>query len=165
MNDSKYFSTEWVSRELNLELSRLKKIAYLIEKVLELKNYYHRNSKNQRMYTSEQIMEIEDIIVTKKKNKVSYSVAVYMEFNSLGNDISKKITNEKDMYQWFENMERCMFEQKKSIEKIAISIENLLDLENQNHKRMKQMDKEIAEILKCVQLSRVDKKNRLKKWN
>lgn len=164
MNDTKYFSTDQVSRELKIELSRLKKIAYLVEKLLKKKEYYHRNDKNQRLYTPDQINEIERIIEIKRKNKVSYSVAIFMECNRNGNEIKEKISVENDKYKWFENMEQCMLNQEKTLKKLAISVESLVILESQNHKRMEQMNEEITEILQSVQLYRMrNKKNRFKK--
>lgn len=153
-NTSEYFSTMQVSRELRIDLAVLKKISYSIEKIVEDKGYYYRNSKNQRLYRSDQIDEIENILNIKKKKKVSYSVAIYLAFSNQNSKMSNLKRENNRGYQWFENMESFMYNQEIKIEKLTISLEALANLEQNNFRTMQQIDERIDGILNYVKMSR-----------
>ena len=160
-NTGEYFSAAQVSRELNVELSVLKKISYFVEKALKNKNYYYRNNKNQFLYNLTQMEEIERVIRIKRENKISYSAVIYMEFSNENSGIVSWKSNEKD--DWFANMEMIISSQEQSIKKLTISMKFLENMENQNFESIRQIDNKIDRILNHVQISRVQNKKKVKK--
>ena len=155
----KYFSTVQVGRELIMDLSLLKKISSSIEKTLGNKGYYHRNNKSQRMYNTEQIDEIEKIMGLKKKEKVTYSIAIKMFFSNQSVTIKNNKKKDETIYQWFETMEIFMSMQEERIEMLTINLESLVNLEKNNFKTMQQMNGKIDEVLNYVRIYR-NKKQR-----
>lgn len=139
LEEMEYYSSSQVARELDIDLTLLKKLSSIIEKTVMNPKYFYRDSRNRRLYTVANMNEIEDILTMKQTNNLSYTGAVYNKFaNSTKTIDSSGVKKEElsDILAKLEKQEVQLQEQNTKIDVLTTTIEKLLNLENQNYEAL-----------------------------
>ncbi|MGX7420346.1 hypothetical protein ACWOFR_16260 [Carnobacterium gallinarum] len=134
-----YYSSSQVARELDVDLTLLKKLSSIIEKTVMNPKYFYRDNRNRRLYTVGNMNEIEEILAIKQNKKLSYTAAVYDKFSKSTKMInSSEVKKEEvsDILGKLEKQDQRLQEQSTKIDVLTATIEKLLNLENQNYEAL-----------------------------